>query len=180
MSSKFVSMVLSAAVLTLATPLVWAAPPAAPAAQTQAGPAPGATSQPEQQWRARMDLMQRQMREFHSAKTAQARAKLLREHMSTMLEQMQSMRSMGGAMMGGRLSGRPMMRGGAMAGGTMGGGMMRGRTASGMSQRAQRAMPARGFQLMQDRMDMMQTMMEQMMAQMQGMEQMYRTRPSAP
>ena len=120
---------------------------------------------------ARMKLMQEQMRRIRATKSPEARARLLREHMHTMMEQMRAMRAMGGRMMSGMMPrgmmGSPSMGHGMMANGMMGGGS---RTAPSAEQ-CQRMHDWMRDQ-MQNRLDMMQLMMEQMMGQMNAMQGM--------
>ena len=131
-----------------------------------------------------MKLMQEQMRRIREAKSPEVRAKLLREHMHTMMVQMQAMHVLGGPMMSG------MMRSGMMDGISAGHGMTgsANRHASSSKQHPwsgdrmrdhlqdrldmMRMMMEQNH--MQDRLDMMQMMMEQMMDQMQAMQGMTR------
>ena len=131
---------------------------------------------------ARMRLMQEQMRRIRATKSPEVRARLLREHMHTMMRQMQAMRAMGGPMMSG------MMRRGMMGGISMGHGMAGGgnRQVSGakrhpwsenrMPDHMQDRLAMMRMMMeqnhMQDRLDMMQMMMGQMMDQMQAMQGM--------
>jgi hypothetical protein len=115
---------------------------------------------------ARMKLMQEQMRRIRSTKSPELRATLLREHMHTMMEQMQAMRAMGGRMMSG------MMPRGMMGSPLMGHGMMGGGNRNAPSAEQCQRMHDRMRDQMQNRLDMMQLMMEQMMGQMQAMQGM--------
>ena len=126
--------------------------------------------------------MQEQMRRIRATKNPEVRARLLREHMHTMMRQMQAMRAMGGPMMSG------MMRRGMMGGISMGHGMAGGgnRQVSGakrhpwsenrMPDHMQDRLAMMRMMMeqnhMQDRLDMMQMMMGQMMDQMQAMQGM--------
>ena len=120
---------------------------------------------------ARMKLMQEQMRRIRATKSPEARARLLREHMHTMMEQMRAMRAMGGRMMSGMMPrgmmGSPSMGHGMMANGMMGGGNRNAPSA----EQCQRMHDWMRDQ-MQNRLDMMQLMMEQMMGQMKAMQGM--------
>jgi hypothetical protein len=115
---------------------------------------------------ARMKLMQEQMRRIRATKSPELRATLLREHMRTMMEQMQIMRAMGGRMMSG------MMPRGRMGGPAMGHGMMGGGNRNAPSAEQCQRMQDRMRDQMQNRLDMMQLMMEQMMGQIQAMQGM--------
>ncbi len=95
----------------------------------------------------RMKLMQEQMRRIRETKSPAIRAKLLREHMHTMMDQMQAMRAMDGRMVGGG-----------------------NQTSSSAEQRQWSQGRMRDH--MQGRLDMMQLMMEQLMDHMQAMQGM--------
>lgn len=100
--------------------------------------------------------MQKQMNEIRHAKNPQERRKLMREHMQTMQEGMNMMRSMGsGMMMGGSMMGGGMQGSGNMMG-SMGGSNM----------------DANANNMMEMRMEMMTEMMEQMMQQEQMSQRM--------
>ena len=120
---------------------------------------------------ARMKLMQEQMRRIRATKSPEVRATLLREHMHTMMEQMQAMRAMGGRMMSGMMP-RGMMGGPSMGPGMSGQGMMGGGHRHVPSAEQCQRMHDRMRDEMQNRLDMMQLMMEQMMGQMQAMQGM--------
>lgn len=180
MKAKLTTGLMGAFILAMSAPVLRAAPPPAqPPAQAESPTPDQVSSQQWQQMLSRMKVMQQQMYRIHQTKSTAEREKLLREHMRTMLEQMQAMRAMGGSMMSGMM-GRGMMSGGMMGGGTkgsgmmgggmMGGGLMGGATASGSGGGSQSARPAERKRWMQDRLDMMQMMMEQMMGQMQAMQ----------
>ena len=143
-----------------------AAPPSTrpPAAQTTE-PTPMAAKHLNAM-EARMKLMQEQMRRIRSTKSPELRATLLREHMHTMMEQMQAMRAMGGRMTSG------MMPRGMMGSPLMGHGMMGGGNRNAPSAEQCQRMHDRMRDQMQNRLDMMQLMMEQMMGQMQAMQGM--------
>ena len=182
--AKQTTGLIGAFILAMSAPVLRAAPPPPPAqppAQAESPTSDHVSSNQWQQMLSRMKLMQQQMYRIHRAKSTAEREKLLREHMRTMLEQMQAMRAMGGSMMSGMM-GRGMMSGGMMGGGTTGGGMMGGgmgggammggATASGSGSGSQSATPAEQKRWLQDRLDMMQMMMEQMMGQMHAMQGM--------
>ncbi len=139
-------------------------PPAAPATE----PASMATKHLNEM-EARMKLMQEQMRRIRATKSPEARATLLREHMHTMMEQMQAMRAMGGRMMSGMMP-QGMMGGPSMGHGMMGHGMMGGGNRNAPSAEQCQRMHDRMRDQMQNRLDMMQLMMEQMIGQMQAMQ----------
>ncbi len=120
---------------------------------------------------ARMKLMQEQMRRIRETKSPEMRAKLLREHMHTMMRQMQAMRAMGGRMMSGMMP-RGMMDSPSMGHGMMGDGMMGGGNRPAPSAEQCQRMHDRMRDQMQNRLDMMQLMMEQMIGQMQAMQGM--------
>ena len=124
-----------------------------------------------------MKLMQEQMRRIRATKSPEVRATLLREHMHTMMEQMQAMRAMGGRMMSGMMprgmmGGSSMGHGMMMAHGMMSEGMMGGGNRHAPSAEQCQRMHDRMRDHMQNRLDMMQMMMEQMMGQMQAMQGM--------
>ena len=118
-----------------------------------------------------MKLMQEQMRRIRATKSPELRATLLREHMHTMMEQMQAMRAMSGRMMS-RMMPRGTMSGPSMRQGMMGQGMMGGGNRNAPSAEQCQRMRDRTRDQMQNRLDMMQLMMEQMMGQMQAMQGM--------
>ena len=131
---------------------------------------------------ARMKLMQGQMRRICETKSPEVRAKLLREHMRTMMEQMRAMSVMGGPMMS-RMMHRGMMGGISMGHGKMGSGDRHASSAkqhprgeNGMRDDLQDRLDMMRMMMeqshMQDRLDMMQMMMGQMMGQMQAMQGM--------
>jgi len=93
-----------------------------------------------------MKKMQQQMQELQTTTDPKERKKLMQVHMQTMQENMKAMRGMGG----------PMMKGGGM----MMGGKKGGAADGHMMQR---------HEMIENRMDMMQTMMEQMMQHVQMM-----------
>ena len=161
MKCKPLTPLLAAAVAALSVAASRAAPP--PPHPAQSAAVTQRRSGQIRQLQARMRLMQEQMRRIDETHSPEERAKLLHEHMQTMLEAMRAMRAMGGGMMhhmmGGAVTGRGMM-GGAMTGRGMMGGA------------SSRATPAAQRRWMQDRLDMMQMMMEQMMGQMRAMEGM--------
>lgn len=174
MKANRAAVLMGAALLALSAQTLYAATPEQRSADQSAPPAQLTSQELDQMW-ARMKLMHQQMTRILQARTPSQRAGLLREHMQTMLEQMQAMRAMGGSMMS-SMMGSGMMRGGMMRGrGMAGGGMMGGGM---MSQGgAQSAASAGPIERMQDRLDMMQMMMEQMMGQMQGMESLGAGKP---
>ena len=171
MKCKPLTPLLAAAVAALSVAASRAAPP--PPHPAQSAAVTQRRSGQIRQLQARMRLMQEQMRRIDETHSPEERAKLLHEHMQTMLEAMRAMRAMGGGMMhhmmGGAVTGRGMM-GGAMTGRGMMGGAMTGRGMMGGA--SSRATPAAQRRWMQDRLDMMQMMMEQMMGQMRAMEGM--------
>jgi hypothetical protein len=181
MKCKPLTPLLAAAVAALSVAASRAAPP--PPHPAQSAAVTQRRSGQIRQLQARMRLMQEQMRRIDETHSPEERAKLLHEHMQTMLEAMRAMRAMGGGMMhhmmGGAVTGRGMM-GGAMTGRGMMGGAMTGRGMMGgamtgrgmMGGASSRATPAAQRRWMQDRLDMMQMMMEQMMGQMRAMEGM--------
>ncbi len=120
---------------------------------------------------ARIKLMQEQMRRIRATKSPELRARLLREHMHTMMEQMQAMRAMGGRMMSGMMP-RGMMGGPSMGHGMRGDGMMGGGNRNAPSAQQCQRMHDLMRDEMQNRLDMMQLMMEQMMGQMRAMQGM--------
>lgn len=176
--AKLCTGLIVASILSMSAPVLCAATPPPTRSRARAeSPAPSQVS--SQQWRqmlSRMKVMREQMYRIHRAKTTAERDKLLREHMRTMLEQMQAMRAMGGSMMsemmrGGMMGGR--MTGGGMMGGAMAGGGTMGRaTVSGSGSGSRSVTPADQKRWMQRRLDMMQLMMGQMMEQMQSMQVM--------
>jgi hypothetical protein len=95
-----------------------------------------------------MKAMQQQMATLQKTADPKERQKLLQEHMQAMQDNMKTMRGMGG----------PMMMGGGQAGGM---GMGKGTAGGDMVKR---------YDLMENRMDMMQMMMEQMMQHDQMMQ----------
>ena len=143
-----------------------AAPPSTPPPAAQATERASMAAKHLSAMEARMKLMQEQMRRIRSTKSPELRATLLREHMHTMMEQMQAMRAMGGRMMSGMMP-RGMMGSPLMDHGMMGGGNRNAPSA----EQCQR-MHDRMRDQMQNRLDMMQLMMEQMMGQMQAMQGM--------
>ncbi|MFP5248944.1 MAG: hypothetical protein ACLGP3_03860 [Acidobacteriota bacterium] len=149
MKTNFPTVLLGVALASLSVPALRAAPPAA-----RSSVATRATPKQIEQMQARMRLMQEQMRRIRETNSPAERARLLREHMQTMLEQMQAMRAFGGSTMYGMMGRRGTGRG------MMGGGMMGGGNAA--------ATPSERRQWMQDRLDLMQMMMEQMMSQLQA------------
>ena len=148
-----------------------AAPPSTPPPAAQATERASMAAKHLSAMEARMKLMQEQMRRIRSTKSPELRATLLREHMHTMMEQMQAMRAMGGRMMSGMMP-RGMMGGPSMGQGMMGQGMMGGGNRNAPSAQQCQRMHDRMRDEMQNRLDMMQLMMEQMMGQMQAMQGM--------
>jgi hypothetical protein len=143
-----------------------AAPPSPRPPAARATEPASMAAQPLGAMEARMKLMQEQMRRIRATKNPEVRATLLREHMHTMMEQMQAMRAMGGRMMS------DMMPRGMMGGPSMGHGMMGGGNRNAPSAQQCQRMRDRMRDHMQNRLDMMQMMMEQMMGQMQAMQGM--------
>ena len=148
-----------------------AAPPSPRPPTAQATQPAAMAAQHLNEMEARMKLMQEQMRRIRATKSPELRATLLREHMHTMMEQMQAMRAMGGRMMSGMMP-RGMMGGPSMGQGMMGQGMMGGGNRNAPSAEQCQRMHDRMRDEMQNRLDMMQLMMEQMMGQMQAMQGM--------
>lgn len=148
-----------------------AAPPSPPPPAAQATEPAAMAAQHLNEMEARMKLMQEQMRRIRATKSPEVRATLLREHMHTMMEQMQAMRAMGGRMMSGMMP-RGMMGGPSMGHGMMGNGMMGGGSRNAPSAQQCQRMHDRMRDQMQNRLDMMQLMMEQMMGQIQAMRGM--------
>lgn len=171
MKSRLSLLLIVGCMLVLAVPELHAAPPPTPSSAQTQSPAPEQFSSRQwQRWVARMRLMREQMNRIHRTTRPKERARLLREHMHTMLEQMRAMRAMGGPMMSGTMNEgmarRGRMGGRAMGERVMGGGMM-GRGVRGGNRMGR---PYAQRQWMQDRLDMMQMMMEQMMDQIQAMQ----------
>ena len=148
-----------------------AAPPSPRPPTAQATQPAAMAAQHLNEMEARMKLMQEQMRRIRATKSPELRATLLREHMHTMMEQMQAMRAMGGRMMSGMMP-RGMMGGPSMGQGMMGQGMMGGGNRNAPSAEQCQRMHDRMRDEMQNRLDMMQLMMEQMMGQMKAMQGM--------
>ena len=164
------SVVLPGVVLALftiaAVQAAQAAPPSRRSPAAQATEPASMAAKHLDEMEARMKLMQVQMRRIRATKSPELRATLLREHMDTMMEQMQAMRAMGGRMMSG------MMPRGMMGGPSTGQGMMGGGNRNAPSAQQCQRMQDRMRDQMQNRLDMMQLMMEQMMGQMQAMQGM--------
>ena len=164
------SVVLPGVVLALftiaAVQAAQAAPPSRRSPAAQATEPASMAAKHLDEMEARMKLMQVQMRRIRATKSPELRATLLREHMDTMMEQMQAMRAMGGRMMSG------MMPRGMMGSPLMGHGMMGGGNRNAPSAEQCQRMRDRTRDQMQNRLDMMQLMMEQMMGQMQAMQGM--------
>ena len=104
-----------------------------------------------------MQKMNKQMEEINATSDPAKRKRLMHEHMQSMKEIMQMMRSMGGGMMMGMMSGKQ------GSGERMNKEMGKCMDKYGKGQR---------HEMMEQRMDMMQMMMEQMMGQMMAQEGM--------
>jgi len=165
MNTNFPALLMGATLVALSVPVLNAATPPETAPAAQGPTAAHVPSKEMAQMQARMRLMREQMMRIHEAKSPAVRERLLREHMQTMLEQMQAMRATQGDTMCGMM-GRGMMSDG-MKGGAHEGMMGDGKMARGTAGAARGAISA---QCMQGRLDMMQMMMEQMMGQMEAMQ----------
>ena len=164
MKSRLSIAVPGVALALFAIAAAQAAPAAPPPPVGQASEPTPVAAQHLSEMEARMKLMQQQMRRIRETKSPQLRAKLLREHMNTMMAQMQAMRALGGPTMAAMMP-RQMMGGPALGRRKMGGGMMSGGNRNASAEQCQQMR-----ERMQNRLDMMQMMMEQMTGQMQAIQ----------
>jgi len=148
---KKLTVLTAAFALTLPTFTVYAEQAHHPEQQKTAGdmPAQGMGDMMEKM-QQHMKKMMQQMQAIHATDDPEKRDKLLQEHMQSMHEGMQMMRSMGGGMMKGMM-------------GEGGGGMMKGMMGKGDTGMMKRGDKDMRHQMLEQRMDMMQMMMEQMM-----------------
>lgn len=155
MNAKGSSALIGAMIVALSVPALYAAPPVANSAAPEAAAPANVSSTELKPLQARMMVLQDQMTRIRGTTDPTEREKLLREHTQTMLEQTLAMRAFAGGLMSG----------------TMGDGMMgRRMMGRGAAHGSQSSTPGEHGQMMQERLEMMQTLMAQMMGQIQAME----------